>query len=57
MGIRVKPKARMHVLLKEGQTPEDAMKKRKEYKLKKIASAGLVREDRPLRNPPSRWAW
>ena len=57
MGIRVKPKARMHVVLKEGQTSEEVEKKVRMAKLKRVVSAGLVREDRPLRNPAPRWAW
>ena len=57
MGIRKKYKATMHVVLKEGLTLEETKKREMDYKLRRIVSAGLVREDVPLRNPSSAWAW
>lgn len=57
VGIRKKYTAKMHVLLEEGMTLEEKMKKAREYKLGRIVSAGLVREDVPLRNPSPAWAW
>jgi large subunit ribosomal protein L22 len=56
-GIRVHPDARMHVVLREGKTPEEQAKEARARKLKRIVSAGLVREDKPLRNPGPMWAW
>jgi large subunit ribosomal protein L22 len=47
----------MHVVFKEGKTREELMKEARTRKLKRIVSAGMVREDVPLRNPPSTWAW
>ena len=57
MGIRKKYKAKMVVMLREGRTLEEKKAKERDYKLKRIVSAGLVREDMPLRNPSSTWAW
>jgi len=56
-GIRMKPKARMHVVLKEGLTIAEVKKKDRDVKLRRIVSSGMVREDKPLRNPPPVWAW
>lgn len=56
-GIRVHPHSRLHVLLKEGKTLEQRTKDERERKLKRVVSAGIVREDKPLRNPGSMWAW
>jgi large subunit ribosomal protein L22 len=47
----------MNVLLKEGKTPEEQAKEEWARKLKRVVSAGLVREDKPLRNPGPMWAW
>ncbi|KZV61010.1 ribosomal protein L22 [Peniophora sp. CONT] len=55
--IGKRPAARMHVVLKEGKTREELIKELRERRLSKIASAGYVREDVPLRNPPPMWAW
>ncbi len=57
VGIRKKYKAKMHVVLEEGMTLEEKMQKAREYKLGRIVSAGLVREDVPLRNPSATWQW
>lgn len=57
MGIRKKYKAKMHVVLKEGLSIAEQKQKLMAKKLKRIVSAGIVREDRPLRNPRPAWAW
>ncbi|TDL29890.1 ribosomal protein L22 [Rickenella mellea] len=49
--------ANIHVVLKEGETLEEIERVRREKKLRKIVSAGMVREDKPLRNPAPTWAW
>jgi len=56
-GIRVHPDSRLSVKLNEGKTRAELLEKERARKLKRIASAGLVREDQPLRNPRSMWAW
>ncbi|KAG1892458.1 ribosomal protein L22/L17 [Suillus subluteus] len=56
-GIRVHPDSRMHVILREGKTFEQLKKEQRERRLKRIVSAGLVREDVPLRNPARTWQW
>ncbi|EPQ59232.1 mitochondrial 50S ribosomal protein L22, partial [Gloeophyllum trabeum ATCC 11539] len=56
-GIKVHPDSRMHVVLKEGETWAEKAEKERQRKLKRIVSAGLVREDVPLRNPRPMWAW
>ncbi|EGN93048.1 hypothetical protein SERLA73DRAFT_98399 [Serpula lacrymans var. lacrymans S7.3] len=56
-GIRVHPDSRINVVLKEGKTFEEKKKAERERRLKKIVSAGLVREDVPLRNPSASWQW
>ena len=43
--------------LREGLTFEEKRQRDREVKLKRIVSAGLVREDVPLRNPAPQWAW
>jgi len=57
MGIRVHPDARLSVILKEGKTRGQLLEAERARKLKRIVSAGLVREDKPLRNPRSMWSW
>ncbi|KAI0347195.1 mitochondrial 50S ribosomal protein L22 [Trametopsis cervina] len=57
MGIRVHPDSRLHVLLKEGKTAQEVKAADRKRKLKRIVSAGIVREDVPLRNPGPAWAW
>ncbi|KAH9977716.1 mitochondrial 50S ribosomal protein L22 [Lactifluus volemus] len=56
-GIRVHPDARLSVMLKEGKTRAQLLEEERVRKLKRIVSAGLVREDKPLRNPRSMWTW
>ncbi|KAG2367386.1 ribosomal protein L22/L17 [Suillus spraguei] len=56
-GIRVHPDSRMHVILREGKTFEQLRKEQRERRLRRIVSAGLVREDVPLRNPARTWQW
>ena len=56
-GIRVHPDSRMSVVLKEGKTRAQLLEAERARKLKRIVSAGLVREDKPLRNPGSMWTW
>jgi len=56
-GIRVHPDSRLSVVLREGKTRKELLEKERARKLKRIVSAGLVREDKPLRNPRSMWTW
>ncbi|KIM53803.1 hypothetical protein SCLCIDRAFT_410787 [Scleroderma citrinum Foug A] len=56
-GIRVHPDSRMHVVLRPGKTYEQVRTEQRERRLKRIVSAGLVREDVVLRNPASFWQW
>jgi large subunit ribosomal protein L22 len=56
-GIRVHPDARLSVMLKEGKTRAQLLEEERVRKLKRIVSAGLVREDKPLRNARSMWTW
>ena len=57
VGIQTRYKAKMGVSLREGSTFEEQRQKEREARLKKIVSSGLVREDVPLRNVGSQWAW
>jgi len=57
MGFRVHPDARLSVILKEGKTRGQLLEEERARKLKRIVSAGLVREDVPLRNPRGTWSW
>jgi len=57
LGIRVHPDARLSVVLKEGKTRRELLEEERSRKLRRIVSAGLVREDKPLRNPSSMWTW
>ncbi|KAI0677121.1 ribosomal protein L22 [Trametes maxima] len=56
-GIKRHPHSRLHVVLKEGKTRAELREEDRARKLKRIVSAGLVREDVPLRNPGPAWAW
>lgn len=56
-GIRIHPDTKLHVVLKEGKTSEERKAEDRRRKLKRIVSAGMVREDVPLRNPGPAWAW
>lgn len=57
IGIRVHPDSRLSVVLKEGKTRVQLLEEERARKMKRIVSAGLVREDTPLRNPGSMWSW
>ncbi|KAI0638057.1 ribosomal protein L22 [Trametes polyzona] len=56
-GIKRHPHSRLHVVLKEGKTRAELREEERARKLKRIVSAGLVREDMPIRNPGPAWAW
>lgn len=56
-GIRIHPDTRLHVVLKEGKTREQIQVEDRRRKLRRIVSAGIVREDVPLRNPGPAWGW
>jgi large subunit ribosomal protein L22 len=56
-GIRTHPNSRLHVVLKEGKTLEERKAAERARKLKRIVSAAVVREDKPLRNPAPTWGW
>ncbi|KAI6047190.1 ribosomal protein L22/L17 [Pisolithus marmoratus] len=56
-GIRVHPDSRLHVILRPGKTYDQVKAEQRQRRLKRIVSAGLVREDVPLRNPASFWQW
>jgi len=43
--------------LKEGKTRAQLLEAERARKLKRMVSAGLVREDKPLRNAGSMWTW
>ena len=55
--MRVHPQAKLHVLLKEGKTYDEKVQAERERKLKRIKSAGIMREDMKLRNVAPIWAW
>lgn len=56
-GLRVHPHSRLHVVLREGKTRTELRAEDRQRKLDKTRSAGLVREDVPIRNPGATWAW
>ncbi|KAN0097620.1 Ribosomal protein L22/L17 [Tylopilus felleus] len=56
-GIRVHPDSRLNVILRPGKTFEQLQEEKRRMRLKRIVSAGIVREDVPLRNPASTWQW
>ncbi|KAG8987200.1 hypothetical protein FRB94_011283 [Tulasnella sp. JGI-2019a] len=56
-GIRHHRYARLHVLLKEGETRQETLLKKRAKLIKRAVSAGVVREDVPIRNPRAGWAW
>jgi large subunit ribosomal protein L22 len=56
-GFRTHPNSRLHVVLKEGKTLEERKAAERARKLKRIVSAAVVREDKPLRNPAPTWGW
>ena len=55
--MRVHPDSRLNVVLKEGKTVAEVKSELRQKKLKRVVSAGLIREDVPLRNPSSAWSW
>ncbi|KAK0468353.1 mitochondrial 50S ribosomal protein L22 [Desarmillaria tabescens] len=57
VGVQVHPQAKLSVVLKEGRTLEEQKAKEKAFKLKRIVSAAVTREDKPIRNPGAMWAW
>ncbi|KAF8559116.1 ribosomal protein L22 [Imleria badia] len=56
-GIRVHPDSRLNVILRPGKTFEQVQEEKRKMRLKRIVSAGIVREDVPLRNPAAVWQW
>jgi len=56
-GVKIHPEAKMSVVLKEGKTVAELKKRAEDRKLKRIVSAGYVREDVPLRNMGPMWSW
>ncbi|KAI9001441.1 ribosomal protein L22 [Trametes punicea] len=56
-GIKNHPHSRLHVVLREGKTRAELREEERARKLSRIVSAGLVREDVPIRNPGPTWAW
>ncbi|KAH7102910.1 ribosomal protein L22, partial [Auriculariales sp. MPI-PUGE-AT-0066] len=57
MGIMETKYSRIWIRLREGQTPEERAEERRQKVLKRVRSAGVTREDRPLRNVSSAWTW
>ncbi|KAI1795116.1 ribosomal protein L22 [Ganoderma leucocontextum] len=56
-GLKIHPHSRLHVVLREGKTRAELHAEDRQRKLDKIRSAGLVRENVPIRNPGATWAW
>ncbi|PCH41158.1 mitochondrial 50S ribosomal protein L22 [Wolfiporia cocos MD-104 SS10] len=56
-GVREHPDSRLNVVLREGKTRAQLLTEERQRKLKRIVSASITREDVPLRNPGSMWAW
>lgn len=56
-GIRIHPDSRLSVVLREGKTVAELKEEARRKTLKRVVSAGLIREDVPLRNPAPAWAW
>ncbi|WWD18936.1 hypothetical protein CI109_103392 [Kwoniella shandongensis] len=57
-GIKHHPSARIHVVLKEGKTKAQQYEERFQKDLRKVRSAGVVREDGVLRRKViSGWTW
>lgn len=57
LGVKHHPEARMSVVLREGKTVTELKRQAEDRKLKRIVSAGYVREDVPLRNMGPMWSW
>jgi len=56
-GIKEHRNARLHVVLKQGKIREEVLEKERMKKIRKVISAGVVREDKPIQNYGSTWAW
>jgi len=56
-GTRTHPQSKLSVVLKEGKTVEQQKAEIKKRKLKRIVSAAITREDKPIRNPSPTWGW
>ncbi|OCF38762.1 50S small subunit ribosomal protein L22 [Kwoniella heveanensis CBS 569] len=57
-GIKHHPSAKIHVVLREGKTHEEKMAERFEKDLRRVRSAGVVREDGVIRRKVvSGWTW
>ena len=56
-GVRRLPMSKMTVVLRHGKTVEEEKAERRKKILKRIVSAGVTREDIPLRNPSPTWSW
>lgn len=56
-GVRQHPNSKMSVVLQEGKTVEEKKAERRRKILKRIVSAGVTREDVPLRNAAPTWCW
>ena len=57
MGFRQRYYSRMHVILKEGLSNVGKRKLLFDKRVRRVTSAGLAREDVPIRNPTPQWAW
>jgi large subunit ribosomal protein L22 len=56
-GVGIHPDSKMSVVLKEGNTVAELEKQAEGRKLRRMISAGYVREGVPLRNMGSIWSW
>ncbi|KAG5343130.1 hypothetical protein E4T56_gene16047 [Termitomyces sp. T112] len=56
-GIQTHPNSKLTVVLKEGKTLEEKKLEDRKNQIRKIVSASLIREDRPIRNPSHTWGW
>lgn len=56
-GIKHHRYSNLHILLNEGETRQEKQEKKKQKVLRRVVSAGVVREDVPIRNPGAQWAW
>ncbi|EJU06580.1 ribosomal protein L22 [Dacryopinax primogenitus] len=57
LGIKHHPSARMHIVLKEGKTWQEKKDDKFKKLVKAVRSAGLYREDVPIRNHGPRYTW
>ncbi|WWC90844.1 uncharacterized protein L201_005781 [Kwoniella dendrophila CBS 6074] len=57
-GIKHHPQSKIHVLLKEGKTQQEKFEEKFQKDLRKVRSAGIVREDGKIRRKVvSGWTW